>query len=202
MLEKGSEVFIRYNEAISILQKVQAFKGVSFSTLVSSRKPFGLATNFSAFDKMQSPKRDIYLYRFGDNGYIAKEQVEKNQLWIKDFKVIVPYASPGSDVYPHQILSKPIISQPQSICTETYLVIGPFSSEQKSSNVVSYMATRFFRFLVLLIKNTQHITKNTYSFVPIQNFDETWTDEKLYTKYGITSDEIDFIESMIRPMEL
>ena len=63
------------------------------------------------------------------------------------------------------------------------------------------IATRFFRFLVLLIKNTQHAPKRAYSFVPMQDFSEPWTDEKLYAKYGITDDEIAFIESMIRPME-
>jgi len=202
LLEKGSGVFIRYNEAISILRKVQKLKEESFSKIVSSRKPFGLATNFTAFSKAQSVKKNIYLYRFGDNGYISKEQIEKNQSWIKDFKVIVPYASPGSDVYPHQILSKPIVAEPQTICTETYLIVGPFSSKKRAKNTTSYMSTMFFRFMVLLIKNTQHITKTTYAFVPSQNFDEPWTDEKLYKKYDINNEEIAFIETLIRPMKL
>lgn len=51
-------------------------------------------------------------------------------------------------------------------------------------------------------KNTQDAMRNAYSFVPIQNFDESWTDKKLYNKYGLTSEEIEFIESMVRPMEL
>ena len=69
-------------------------------------------------------------------------------------------------------------------------------------NVLSYIQTRFFRFLVLLRKNTQHAAKGVYQFVPTQNFDEPWTDEKLYKKYGLTEDEIAFIESMIRPMDV
>lgn len=64
------------------------------------------------------------------------------------------------------------------------------------------MSTRLFRFLVLLIKVTQDATAKVYGFVPIQDFSEPWTDEKLYAKYGLTDDEIAFIESMIRPMEL
>lgn len=202
LLEKGSEVFVRYNEAINILRKVQKFNEDTFAKIVSSRKPFGLATNFEDFSSKKTGKKDILLYRFGENGYVSTNQVERNIDWIDKYKVIVPYASPGGDSYPHQIITNPIIGFPQSICTETYLLIGPFDSKNKCENVVSYMSTRFLRFLVLLIKNTQHVTKNTYNFVPIQNFSEPWTDEKLYKKYGLTKEEIAFIESMIRPMEI
>jgi site-specific DNA-methyltransferase (adenine-specific) len=82
------------------------------------------------------------------------------------------------------------------------LVIGPYKTRKEALNVISYIKTRFFRFLVLQIKNTQHATKKVYSFVPMQDFSEPWTDEKLYKKYGLTRDEIAFIESMIRPMEI
>ncbi len=200
LLEKGSEVFIRYNQAISILHKVKEYKEESFSNIVSPRKPFGLATNFDQFSKIKNSEKDIFLYRFGDSGYIRRDQVVKNKGWIEEFKVIVPYASPGDDSYPHLILSKPKVSEPFSVCTETYLIIGPFKDIEISKNVISYMRTRFFRFMVLLIKNTQHITKNTYTFAPKQNFNESWTDDKLYEKYKLTKEEIEFIESMVRPM--
>lgn len=202
LLEKGSEVFVRYNEAIAILRKVQKLKEDTFAKIVSSRKPFGLATNFEDFSLKKTEKKGILLYRFGNNGYISTNQVERNVEWIDKFKVIVPYASPGGDSYPHQILTNPIIASPHTICTETYLLIGPFNSKSECENVVSYISSRFFRFLVLLIKNTQHVTKSTYAFVPMQDFSESWSDEKLYKKYGLTEDEIAFIESMIRPMEL
>ncbi|HEV3374300.1 MAG TPA: hypothetical protein VG051_01260, partial [Candidatus Acidoferrum sp.] len=83
----------------------------------------------------------------------------------------------------------------------TYLVIGPFSNRRIAKNVISYIETKFFRFLVLLVKNTQHGVKKVYSLVPVQKFDEPWSDEKLYRKYGLTKDEVAFIESMIRPMD-
>lgn len=67
---------------------------------------------------------------------------------------------------------------------------------------MSYIQTRFFRFLVLLIKNTQDATSRVYQFVPLQDFSKPWTDEELYAKYGLTEEEIAFIESMIKPMEL
>jgi site-specific DNA-methyltransferase (adenine-specific) len=106
----------------------------------------------------------------------------------------------GED-FPHQIINRPFYGEPKSCCTETYLVIGPFETEKQAKNVISYISTRFFRFLVMLRKNTQHAAKGVYQFVPMQDFSELWTDEKLYAKYGINKEEIAFIESMIRPME-
>lgn len=200
LLEKGSDSFIRYNEAISILKKVQKYKEVSFSKIVSPHKAFGLRTYVKGND---IPFTDsVKLYQNGGIGYIKEEEVVKNTQWIKKWKVVVPYASPGTDNYPHLILSKPITSEPNSCSTETYLVVGPFSSKKKCENVCSYMRTRFLRFLILLLKPSQHVTQKTYLFVPIQDFDEQWTDEKLYKKYGITKEEQRFIDTLIRPMEI
>ncbi len=80
--------------------------------------------------------------------------------------------------------------------------MGSFDSKIEAENLISYISTKFFRFLVSMIKSTQHATNKVYSFVPIQDLSETWTDEKLYKKYDLTDDEISFIESMIRPMDL
>ncbi|KAF0151779.1 MAG: site-specific DNA-methyltransferase (adenine-specific) [Ignavibacteria bacterium] len=201
LLEKGSEVFIRYNEAINILRKVQKLKEDSFAKIVSSRKPFGLPTNFEEYSLKKIDRKNILLYRFGDYGYVSSNQIEKNQQLIKKWKVIVPYASPGADDYPHLVLSKPIISEPNSCSTETYLVVGPFENEKICKNVAMYMCSSFARFLILLIKPSQHVTQKTYTLVPQQDFKQKWTDEKLYKKYGITKDEIAFIESIVRPME-
>lgn len=198
LLEKGSDVFIRYNEAISILRKVQKFKEESFAKLVSAHKAFGLRTYVRGKEKPF--EGSIKLYQTGGIGYINKNEVVKNAQWIKEYKVIVPYASPGTDTYPHLILSKPLISEPNSCSTETYLVVGPFATKKKCENVQSYMRTKFLRFLILLIKPSQHITQKTYQFVPIQNFDESWSDEKLYKKYGLTEAEQTFIDSLIRPL--
>lgn len=198
LLEKGIDVFIRYNEAISIIGKVKS--NDNFSLLVSSRKAFGLSTyemgDIEQFDG------SIKLYRNKGIGYVERKRIEKNAEWIDRYKVIVPYASPGSDVFPHLILSRPLISEPNSCCTETYLVVGPFESKEICENVISYMLTRFVRFLILLLRPTQHITQKTYGLVPMQDFSEEWTDEKLYKKYGLTEEEIAFIESMVRPMEV
>ena len=98
-------------------------------------------------------------------------------------------------------LVKPIIGEPNSVCTETYVVLGVFDTREEAENVCSYIKTKFFHFLLTLRKNTQDATKTVYQFVPMQDFSKPWTDKELYAKYGLTDEEIAFIESMIRPME-
>lgn len=99
-------------------------------------------------------------------------------------------------------MGQPFLGEKWTVCSETYLLIGPYSNEIIAKNVISYINTKFFRFLVLFKKNTQNAARGVYQFVPAQDFSEPWTDEKLYKKYGLTQEEIDFIESMIRPMDL
>ena len=201
LLEPKSDVFVRYNEAIDILRKVKKFNEKTFDETVSARKPFGLDSNFSGFKKSKTDKHNILLYRFGDNGFVSEEQVIKNKHWVKEIKVLVSKASPGGDSYPHQIISKPIVADKMSCSTETYLVIGIYKNKKIAENVAKYMHTRFFRFIMSLIKNTQNISRGVFAFVPIQDFNEEWTDEKLFAKYGITESEIEFIDTLIRPME-
>lgn len=201
LLEPKSAVFVRYNEAIDILRKVKKFNEKTFDESVSARKPFGLDSNFSGYKKNKTDKHNILLYRFGDNGFVSEEQVLKNQHWIKEIKVLVSKASPGGDSYPHQIISKPIVADKMSCSTETYLVVGIYKNKKIAENVAKYMHTRFFRFMMSLIKNTQNISRGVFSFVPVQDFNEEWTDEKLFAKYGITESEIEFIDTLIRPMD-
>jgi site-specific DNA-methyltransferase (adenine-specific) len=145
-----------------------------------------------------------YYFGWQTNGlsYIDFDAITKNQDLVKKHKVYISKAYGTGEVFPHQIINTPFYGNPNSCCTETYILIGPFDEKKTAENVISYIQTRFFRFLVLLIKNTQNAMKKVYSFVPTQNYTEPWTDEKLYAKYGLTEDEIAFIESMIRPMDL
>ncbi len=201
LLEPNSDVFVRYNEAIDILRKVKKFNEKTFDETVSARKPFGLDSNFSGFKKNKTDNHNILLYRFGDNGFVSEEQVLKNKHWIKEIKVLVSKASPGGDSYPHQIISKPIVADKMSCSTETYLVVGVYKNKRIAENVAKYMHTRIFRFLMSLIKNTQNISRGVFAFVPVQDFNEEWTDEKLFAKYDITESEIEFIDTLIRPMD-
>ena len=114
---------------------------------------------------------------------------------------MLPEAYGERGAIPAMVLGPPIVAVPESVCTQTYLVAGPFASEAAAKSFDSYYRTRLFRFLVSLRKITQHALRSTYSWVPQQSWDRTWTDADLYEKYGITDDEMTFINSMIRPME-
>ena len=201
LLEPGMDVLVRYNEAISILRKVRKISHNTLDSYVSARKPFSIESNHSEFSNTLTSIFNIKLYRFGETGYINESQVLKNKELIKKYKVLVSKASPGGDEYPHSIISQPILAEPYSVCTETYLIVSSFDKRENAQNLITYLKTRFFRFMMSLVKNTQNISRASYSLVPLQDFSEPWTDEKLYKKYNLTQEEIDFIESMIRPMD-
>lgn len=200
LLEENCDTFIRYNEAISILKKVQAFGENSIKDRISARKPFGLETMFKG--KSIFFENAITLYQNGGIGYIKREEIKNNIHLVPFYKVLIAPLGSGSDSFPHQILGKPFIAKPNSACTETYLVAGVFPNEEEANNLAIYLTTKFLRFLVLLNKPTQHATSKVYNFVPMQNFKETWTDEKLFEKYDLSDDEIIFVDSLVRPMKL
>ncbi|MGX3021973.1 Eco57I restriction-modification methylase domain-containing protein [Ursidibacter sp. B-7004-1] len=195
--ENGLDIFIRYNESISILRKVLAFNEKSFSEFVSSRKPFGLATNIKGNSNPYSKSGNIRLYQNKGIGYFLRENILVNKSWLDKDKVIMPYAVGSGDSKTDYV--KPIYAGVGSACTETYLVVGPFKNKVTCENVMSYINTRFFHFMLTLRKNTQHTTKLTYQFVPIQDFSESWSDKKLYEKYQLTQEEIEYIEMMVLP---
>jgi site-specific DNA-methyltransferase (adenine-specific) len=212
LLEPGSDVFIRYNEAIPVLRKMVSIEtnnvsaslllpdGKRFGDLVSVRRPFNLDSTFKG--KQTRKEGDVEIYRVGGTDFAPRSQIDDSLNLIDKWKVFIPFLASGSDSFPHPILGTPFIGRPGTASTETYLAIGPFRSKKECSNVISYISTRFFRFVVLQKKPSQNATRKVYDFVPVQDFTEPWSDEKLYKKYGITKDEAAFIESMIRPMEL
>jgi len=214
LLEEGVDVFIRFNEGLAILKKVVGIesggaKSLSlpekkrFDQLVSSRKPFGLETNFRG--KMVKREGDILVYQNGGMGYVPRNSISTGAHLINKWKVYTGYAAPGTgnkDTYPHRIISTPFLGEPNTISSETYLCIGPFDSRNQAESVLSYLSCRLTRLLILLHKPSQHTTRKVYSFVPIQKWTRRWTDEDLYAKYGLTAKEIAFVEKLVRPMNL
>lgn len=207
LLEGNSTTFIRYNEAISILNKVRSFKEETMDNRVQSRLPFGIPSNFENYELTKSSKANITLFRSDRSKssqkqvFIESRYITKNIAWKDKKKVLVSKASPGGDEYPHSIISTPLYADVNTVCTETYLIVDFVNNKVEGQNLISYMTTRFFRFMMSLIKNTQNISKGVFAFVPVQDYSKSWTDEELYAKYGLTEEEIAFIESMIRPME-
>jgi site-specific DNA-methyltransferase (adenine-specific) len=214
LLEEGADVFIRFNAGLSILKKVVATetgsskslelpKSKKFMNLVSSIGAFGLESTFRGKEKKSGD--DLKVYRNGGVGYVARAKIAKEQIVFDKWKVFIGRAAPGTgnkDTYPHKILSTPFIGEPGSISSWTYMHIGPFDTKTEAESVLSYLSCRLTRLLILLHKPSQDTTRRVYTFVPKQKWTKQWTDEALYKKYGITEEEIAFIETLVRPMEL
>lgn len=113
---------------------------------------------------------------------------------------MTPIAGEGGTL-PHRVTGRPFISKPGECCNGTYMVIGPFESKTVCENVVGFLNGKFARFMVSIVQNTQNTKSDSYRLVPLQDFSRAWTDADLYAKYGLTEEEIAFIEKMIKPME-
>jgi site-specific DNA-methyltransferase (adenine-specific) len=214
LLEEGADVFIRFNEGLSILKKVVAVEtgqakslllpeNKRFDRIVSSIGAFGLESTFRG--KENKSTNDLKVYRNGGIGYIARAKVEKEQHIFDKWKIFIGRAAPGTgnkDTYPHRIISTPFVGEPGSISSWTYMYIGPFDSKNEAENVLSYLTCRLTRLLILLHKPSQDTTRKVYTFVPMQDWTKRWTDADLYAKYGLTGEEIAFIEKIVRPMDL
>lgn len=200
LLDYNGDVFIRFSESISIIKKVQKLKEKTMDSIVSSRIPFGIPTYFHG-DKEKSDEK-LKMYENRGISYVKPDVVKKNKDIVNQYKIFIPRSSDGSDLFPHVVLGIPFIGEPKTVCSETFNFIGPFENKMMCENVMSYISTKFFRFMAMQMKISQSATKKLYSFVPVQNFNEKWSDEKLYSKYKLSKREISFIDSMIRPMDL
>ncbi len=195
------DTFVRHSKAVSIIRKVLTKKEKRMSEQVSSRKPFGLATN-----ARPQKSGDIILRWQNGEGPYKRDEISAGKEMIDKWKVITSYVgydhagNPGKDGR-RRVFSKIGVLPPGTICTETYLVIGSYETEEEAMNMVRYMKTRFFRFLVSQFMYSHHITKTAYSFVPVLDMSKEWTDEILALHYDLTEEECRFIESKIKRFE-
>jgi site-specific DNA-methyltransferase (adenine-specific) len=191
------DVLVRRNEAVPILEKVRAAGETTLAGRVSSRKPFGLATNFHGKSSASRLAEPVRLFANQHTSWIDRRDLPTNTSWVDKWKVLMTRVQGTSAAIETKFLSKPIIAEPGTACTETYLVAGLFDSEAEAKHYATYLRTRFVRFLVSLRKPTQDAARGVYGFVPDLVYDQEWTDAKLYKRYGLTMDEITFIESQV-----
>jgi site-specific DNA-methyltransferase (adenine-specific) len=194
------ETLIRYPIAEGIVKKVASLKEPTLDKKVSSRKPFGLPTT-----ARPSSSGELTLRYNKGVGPFRRENVTAGIDMIDQWKIIISRLSAEHAGQPDKngqfkILSTMEKIPPKTICSETYLVAGSFDSEDEADNFMAYLKTKFARFLLAQIAMTQQISKATFAFVPTQDFTKQWTDEELFKKYKLNSEEIAFINNMIKEM--
>lgn len=213
-------IVIRDITALSIIEHVKNVdskyleqENQNFSYLVSPKDFFTnkqkLTSSWNGYSKEKTKDYSIKYYinknmHKADFGWVKINDIPKNTASIKLHKIYIPAA--GGSGTDSQVLGYPFYGEPNSVCSQTYLVVGydPQKhnfTKQECENIISYIKTRFFRYLVSIKKKTQNGPRGVYQFVPMQDFSMPWTDEELYKKYNLSQEEIDFIESMIKPME-
>ena len=221
---KGIGIVVRDVQALSIIEKIEKVEkdwlsnpSKNFSSMVSPKDYFTnkeyLTSSWDGFSAKKDSKHSIKYYvnksmHQTPFGYVSIDDIPKNQDAAKLHKVYIPAARGGSsNGQADQVLGKPFVGEPNSVCSQTYLVIGYEQSQHKLTaeeceNIVSYISTKFFRYLVSLKKRTQNGPRGVYQFVPIQDFSKSWTDKALYAKYKLDANEIAFIEEKIKTMDL
>ncbi len=193
-------VFIRYGQALPIIEKIREKRYSCYDSRVSSQKPFGLRTYVTP-----TGDGDIKLRYSGGIGNFRREEVTAGKEWIDKWKVTTSYLTydhagrPDKDGK-RRIFSTMDILPPSTVCTETYIVIDVFDTEKEAVNLYNYLQTKFVRFLVSQLTSTQHLSKSNFALVPIMDFKRSWSDTDLYALFNLSTDEIGFINSMIRDM--
>lgn len=202
--------FIRHSEAVNIVRNVKTISKHFLDSIVSTQKPFGLRTYVTPLEV-----GDLTLKYNKGKGPYDSSLIEIGRPMIKQWKIIIScltaeHAGQTDKEGRKKILSSLDMLVPDEICTETYMVVGSFDTELEANNLNKYMRSQFARFLISQLASTQHLSKEKFALVPIQDFTENsdidWSksvaeiDQQLYAKYNFSTDEIAFIESMIKPM--
>lgn len=198
-------VLVRYNEAVEIIHKVKRLNEPLLQNIVSSLTPYGLPTNYRGHSKKNIG--DLTLYSSEGVSYMTKDDVSKGLDSVNKYKVMISKmgaehaGEPSKDGMFRVLTSTMRVLKPNEVCTHSYFVIGPFEDVSFAENLLCYLQTKFVRFLIMQCMSAVNLSRSVFAFVPLQDFSHPWTDEMLYKKYGLTEEEIAFIESMIRPME-
>ena len=201
------DIFIRLNESISIIEKVKKGSGVFLDAIAFSRNPFGFPSNARGVD-VKDTKHSITLIHSQGRGYVKPSDVLKNSNYVSKWKVSIGKLVPSNGEVGvdsskgYNVMTQPRVLKPDEVITDSYLVLATFARKTEACNFANFMTLKLPRFLMHETYSSMNISKSNFRFVPMQDFSKPWTDAELYKKYKLTRDEIDFIESMIRPMSL
>ena len=140
------------------------------------------------------------------NFYVPQKDITTNREVVGEWKVVISktsaeHAGQADKDGRKKVLSRVEILGEKQICSESYLLIGHFGEKSMAQNLQTYIKTKLCRFLLSSVLLTQNIAKDKFQFVPLQDFSESWTDEKLYAKYNLSPEEIAYIEGLIKPMD-
>lgn len=197
-------ILVRDNTAIHIIRKLLSATKRTMNMTVQSYSYFAVRSYERGTEKKQK-NDDVVLLSSQGKGYYNKAKIEDKQRILNKYKVIITYAMSGGNKPTSQgdfqVISSLQVLAPNEVCTETYLVLDTFDNRTQAENLCSYASTKTFRFLLLQALTSIHITKDSFLFIPVQDYSHSWNDEMLYKQYSLRDDEIAFIESMIRSME-
>lgn len=201
---KEFPIFVRYNEAVNIIHKIKAYKEDAIEGIMTSRNPFGIPTSARGSKKRNA--NSYVLISSEGVGFVPQSEILSNNKIATKYKVMVTrimreHAGEPDKNGQFSVLATVKVLRPKEVCTDSYIVGGGYGSAIKAKNLAAYLQTKFTRFLILQAAASINLSRATYQFVPMQDFSKPWTDAELYKKYKLTKEEIDFIESMIKPME-
>ena len=191
--------FIRFNEALALVERVKSSENEFMAPLVSSQTPFGLISSFNSFAPGPGKGRVKIFSRGNSDNWVEPHQITRHAEWVDQWKVLVPKGSGSGSANADVILGKMIVAGPGTACTQTYLVIGPFQNQREAESVQSYLETTVVRFLIAILKSTQDVRAFLFSYVPIVDWKIHWTDEKLIERWNITPLELAFIKTRVLP---
>ena len=199
-------VLVRFNQATDIISKIVSKHEVTIDTISSSLTPYGMSTNVRG-QLQKDSEHLISLYSSNGLSYITGNEITKGFDTVNKYKVMLSKTSsehagePSNDGKYKVIPGTIRVLKPGEVCTHLYFVIGNCDTEVTAENIMSYLKTKFTRFLMLMCINGYGLSKSVLQLVPMQDFSHAWTDEELYRKYGLNETEINFIDSMIKPMD-
>lgn len=214
LFEDGLDVILSDTQTLELLNKVRNDKFIPLTQITTGRNAFGIIGKEQVLSSISSAEKFVGACELRCKGdtirYISKDKVIKNTEIFKKYKIFIS-KSAGNPKNDFKVIGKAYVGKPFTACTDSLIPIGCFDTEIEAINLSKYMATKFLRFLVQMLKSSQNVTQIVYGFVPMQDFtvksDIDWTasvadiDQQLYKKYGFTQEEIDLVEGMIKPME-